>query len=429
MVTHEPNAQDIRIYRSGDAFVGVGEIDRTACISAVSAQVAIQAAIDLVGGGPGGRVCLGPGRYPVDRTLRLAPGVTLCGSGRGTVIDVEGSAETGVLIERVKGAAVCDLAIHGGGPGRSGRAAIGLDVADSADCRVHGVLAQGFAQHGIRLRDSAILCRVHDCTIADNAAANLKLQHLDKGQFGNWIPNQVSNCTILGGGKGVEIERCIVLTLNGLQVYQTDGPAFHVHSVSNAVSIVGCRTYQITGDAVLWEESHEASIVGNVFSWHTERGIVAKGCTWGVISGNNVIDTGSFNPGGPCMKTRFADLESYPPSFPGIRLEDCRGFTVSGNALFQWPVVPPMTNGIEEDEASADNLIGDNQSNFYRGVSVSSLGTDTSLGNNGGYKPSPLFRRPPVGVPEPLFAGPDHAIQSFEPHLTRQLLDRGYADP
>ena len=425
--------QDCLIYRDDREFIVLGEVDRTELYRGSDAVDAIQWGIDFVAGRAechGGRVRLSRGRYPIHRTITMAAGVHLSGSGRGTILDVAGTCETGIRLEAVKGAVVSELAIQGGATDVSAdaRPALGLDIVNAADCRVRGVLAQGFARYGLLMRDNAILCRITDCSFADNLESNIRLAHLDKGPFGNWIPNTVIGCTTYGGGKGVEIERCIVLTINGVQVHQSMGPAFHIYGIANATSLIGCRTYQVTGIAVLWEDSHELSIVGNVFSWHTEAGIVLRRCRWGTISGNNVIDTGSLNPGGPCMETKFGDLPDYPPSFPGISIEDCRGLTVNGNAIFQWPVVPPMTHGIEEDAASANNIITGNHVNFYRGRAVESLGAETLAAPdaNAGYAASPLFRNPTPGVDEPIFMQPEHAIQSFEPHLTRRLIDRGY---
>lgn len=38
---------------------------------------------------------------------------------------------------------------------------------------------------------------------------------------GAFVPNLVTNCTIFGGGKGIETKRAIVLNIVGCMVYQT----------------------------------------------------------------------------------------------------------------------------------------------------------------------------------------------------------------
>ena len=421
--------QDYLVYPDERQFVVIGQIDRRDIYRDQDAAEAINHALSLLSE-TGGEVRLMRGRYPTRQPIRIPANTHLTGSGRGTVLEVAGGCAAGILIDSVKGANVSDLTVLASDVSPlEQRAEVGIDVVNAADCQVRSVLAQGFRSYGIRLRDNAILCRITDCSAADNAVSNFRLSHLDQGTFGNWIPNSLLSCTTYGGGKGVEVERCIVLTISGVQVHQCTGPAFHIYGVANATSLVGCRTYQVDGDAVVWEDSHEVSIVGNVFSWHTQAGIVLRRCKWGTITGNNVIDTGSYNPGGPCMDTKFQDLETYPPSFPGIRLEQCRGFTINGNAIFQWPVVPPMTNGIEEDSTSADNLISGNNINFYRGSAVQSEGAaSTALpAGNHGYGPASFFHNPPTDGNIPLFMEPDHAIQSFEPHLTRRLIDHGYA--
>jgi hypothetical protein len=196
------------------------------------------------------------------------------------------------------------------------------------------------------------------------------------------------------------------------------------------VSVVNCRTYQITGDAVVVEDSHEISIVGNTFSWHTEAGMTLRRVRWGTVTGNNIIDTGSINPGGPFDSKRFADLGDYPPSYAGIALEACRGLTVTGNALFNWPVCPPMSSAIDEDDESANNVIVGNNANYYREQAVRSAGTQTVAESNSGYATKPLwFNPPPEERGESLFIDTGHPVQSFQPELTRGFIDRGYDNP
>src|SRR6266542_3382251 len=124
--------------------------------------------------------------------------------------------------------------------------------------------------------------------LAGNGRANLYLDTLRAGQYGNFVPNLVTNCLIYGGGKGIECHRAIALNIVACAVHQTHGAAYHIHSRSHSVAISGARSYQISGDAVLVEDSHEFSLSGSVLCWHTGHGVAARDACWGTIAGNSV---------------------------------------------------------------------------------------------------------------------------------------------
>jgi hypothetical protein len=49
---------------------------------------------------------------------------------------------------------------------------------------------------------------------------------------------------------------------------------------------------------VVADHSHEFNLSSNIFCWHERHGVLIQDRNWGTIAGNEVIDTGSYNPGG-----------------------------------------------------------------------------------------------------------------------------------
>jgi hypothetical protein len=165
--------------------------------------------------------------------------------------------------------------------------------------------------------------------LAGNQKANLYLENLNWGTYGNFIPNLVSNCTIYGGGKGIECNYVIVLNIIGCNIYQTNDIGIHIYKQSNSVLVNSCRTFQISSDAMVVEKSDELNVTGNIFCWSTGNGIVVKNAAWGNISGNNIIDNGSYNPGGINFKSTFDDVKEKMPLMNGISLSGVKGYVIN----------------------------------------------------------------------------------------------------
>jgi hypothetical protein len=176
--------------------------------------------------------------------------------------------------------------------------------------------------------------------------------------------------------------------------------------------ISGCRSFQITGPAVSVEDTHEFNLSSNVFCWHTEEGVRLTNCNWGTITANEVIDTGSFNPGTRDAQTKFSDIEVNIPLYDGIKLENCQGFTISSNAVFNWPVCPKMDVGIRLDDKCFKNNIVGNNVNYYETADILSSATETEIANNVGYADKPFQSAHAVGT----------TIQSFYPKLTEKFI-------
>jgi hypothetical protein len=102
---------------------------------------------------------------------------------------------------------VCGLALDGGGEGTPES---GVLLSGAADCEVHEVFARRFALCGIWGREISSLCRIRGCSLAGNVRAGINLDGLERGEHGDFIPNLASDCTICGGGKGIDLRRTIV---------------------------------------------------------------------------------------------------------------------------------------------------------------------------------------------------------------------------
>jgi hypothetical protein len=403
--------QNVVVLQDGDKFKVYTDFTRDLVGEAARADEAIQGAIDALAG-PGGVATLGRGVFPLAQPVRLADNVHLRGSSRGTRLRVtaENREGVGLICRAVQGARISDLSVTGGNAETS---VAGIVVDDAMNCQVRDVFAAGFGQYGVWVRNNSFLCEVSGSTLAGNRRANLYMDDMDMGRYGDFVPNLVSNCTIYGGGKGIECRKTIVLNIVGCAVYQTGDVGYHLHSRSNSVAITGCRSFQITGPAVLVEDTHELNLTGNIFCWHTDHGVIIRDCYWGTISGNNVIDTGSLNTGAQNFTVKMADAGADAPNLDGIRLESTRGFNVTGNTIFNWSLCPPMRYGVYEDASSFNNTITGNNVNYYVDAAVHAGGKGTETCSNVGYGDRPYDRMDTLS----------RWIQTFRPELTARFIE------
>ena len=372
--------QDFRIVTDGDHYYVFGTIDSKQLFKSTHAQEAIQFAIDQHGS-QGGQVVISKGEFPLDESIQLKDRIHLLGSGRATrlVVTESNSSGIGVVCNQVNGIIISNISFTAGD---NSEAKIGILIDDCGDSKVLNVFCVGFAEYGISMRNNSFLNEIRGCHLAGNKKANLHCEKLAKGRFGDFLPNLVTNCIIYGGGKGIELNRVIVMNIVACMIYQTGEPAFHLHSVSNSVLISGCRTFQITGPAVLVEDSDEFNCSSNVFCWHTEQGILLKNVRWGTITGNEIIDSGSYNSG---EKDRETPLEELPEDFPlydGIEMHNTHGYHVGGNTIFNWKVAPKIRIGIFEDSLSSKNVIANNNINYFADADVVSQGKETIVSDN-----------------------------------------------
>jgi hypothetical protein len=405
--------QNIYVAQDGAMYVAMTELTREPIAHSPSAEVAVQSAIDWLAE-TSGVVTIGPGTFRLAAPIRLADRIWLRGSGRATRLIVESASESGIglLGTGVNGVVISDLALL---PAQSRRGVAGIVLDACGDCKLRGVFCADFGGYGIWVRNSSFLCAIDGCSLAGNGKANLYLDELRAGPFGSYLPNLVANCVIYGGGTGVECRRAIALSGVGCAVHQAGGAAYHIHSRSNAVAISGSRSYQTSGDAVVVERSDECSLTGNVFCWQTGHGVVVRDSHWGTLSGNQIVDSGSYNPGGPDRATTFAGLPADLPLHNGINLLNAHGYQVSGNAIFNWSAAPPLGYGIWEDEQCFKNGIVGNTINYFQAEAVRSGGRETIARDNVAHAERPYNDMAQA-------ASPQRQMQSFERELTAQFL-------
>lgn len=408
-----PMLQNISVAQDGATYVALTELTRELVARSSSAGAVLQSAVDALAA-TGGAVTIGPGSFPIAAPIRLASQVWLRGSGRATRLVVEPANQPGIglLASGISGAVVSDLALQ---PAQSQGGVAGIVLDACGDCKLRGVLCADFAAYGIWVRGSSFLCEIGGCSLAGNGKANLYLDELRAGPFGSYLPNLVANCVIYGGGVGIECRRAIALSLVGCLVHQAEGAAYHIHSRSNAVAISGSRSYQTSGDAVVVERSDECSLSGNVFCWQTGHGVVVRDSYWGTLSGNQIVDSGSYNPGGPDRATTFADLPAALPLYNGVHLLNSRGYQLSGNAIFNWSAAPPLAYGIWEDEQCMKNSIVGNTINYFQAEAVRSAGRESLARDNIAHAERPYNDMERAD-------GPQRAVQSFARELTAQLI-------
>jgi Right handed beta helix region len=404
--------QNMYVVQDGATYTALTDLTREVLHSSPSAGAAIQSAIDALAGS-GGVVTIGRGTFRVAEPIRLASQVCLRGSGRSSrlLVDAANEAGIGLLGLGVSGVVVADLAVVA----EPQRTVAGIVLDACGDCKLHGLFCADFGSYGIWLRNSSFLCEISGCSLAGNRRANLYLDTLRAGQYGNFMPNLVTNCVIYGGGKGIECHRAIALNIVACTVHQTHGSAYHIHSRSHSVAISGARSYQISGDAVLVEDSHEFSLTGSVLCWHTGHGVAVRDACWGAIAGNQISDSGSYNPGGPDRTLTFAALPPDLPLHNGIDLRNVKGCQISSNTIFNWSAAPPLGCGVCEDDRSFKNSIVGNSVNFYADAAVRSAGQHSIARDNIAHAEQPY---------NDLQTAIDaqRKVQSFDPALTERFI-------
>jgi len=334
-----------------------------------AAAPAIQWAIDRLPSA-GGHVLLAPGEYRCDQTLRLRSRVTLEGSGRGTQV-IAGGAKPSDAALRLTGldhTRVANLALR---RAEDTSVACGLLLEDCGSCAVTDVHAAGFESYGVHLTERTFLCEVRGCTLADNAVANLCLSRMGaKARVGDFVPNLITHCVTLGGGIGIECrDHVTVMNISGCVVYKPLSHAYFLHETCNSILLTGCRSFQVEGHAVYIRDSHEINVSSNVFCWQRDHGIVLEDVNWGVVTGNEVIDSG----------VRSHDQQ---PRHGIVMKKGVKGVEIVGNTVFNWGDQPPMDCAIVEDDASLDNLIACNTLNYYVNEAVRSAGAQTVVKDN-----------------------------------------------
>lgn len=362
-------------------------------------------------GDSGGDIALGPGQFILEKPISLASHIWLKGSGRGTVLHVGKSNHIGIgiLCENLVGVEISNLVLSGRA---NPQASAGIVLDGCGNCKVMDLLSVGFSGYGLWIRNETMLSEVRGCSFGANQKANIFFDRHRRGKFGDFIPNLVSNCIIFGGGKGIDCLETTVLNIVACVIYQTKDIAIHIRDVSYSVLVTGCRTFQISAPAVLVENTGEINLSSNIFCWHTGDGIIVKNCGWGLITGNEIIDSGSYNPGVKDFTSKIIDVPSNIPLCNGISLFNSRGVNLTGNTIFNWPQARKLHVGIFEDENCHKNAITNNNINYFYEAAIVSKGSDTTVLVN-------TFdaEHPYDGNPQEVYH------QSFQPNLTEMFID------
>jgi parallel beta-helix repeat protein len=415
-------AKDLEVYKDKDKFIVrekySGKVMYTASIASMALQIALN---DLEK--TGGSVLLASGDYVLDSPLKLYNDIRLRGSGKATrlIVGKKNKEGAGIICEKINGVEISGLTLTSGG---NPDAKTGLILDYCGDVRVKNLFSLGFSEYGLWMKNHSFLCEISSCTFAGNKVANVFFDNLNWGTVGNFIPNLLSECTIYGGGKGIDCHYVIVLNIVACNIFQTNDIGIHIREMSNSILVNGCRTFQISSDAVVVERSHELNVTGNIFCWSTGSGIVVNDAAWGTISGNNVIDNGSYNPGGINFKSRFEDVNEEMPLENGIELHKVRGFSITGNTIFNWNLAPKMKYGILEDASCFKNVIQANNINYFLEEDVLSLGRGTIASNNVSLGNETFFE---IGDVSGLRPTGDSfrpgTIQSYQPELLQKYIE------
>ncbi len=399
-----------------------GKFDGETYFSSADASTAFQYALDRFKA-EGGTLEIGSGSFLLKKPLILFDNTHIRGCGRATklLVDTDNGEGIGIICKDAKGVMISHMTVSAG---QNPDAKTGIIIDNSGEVKVQRVFSVGFSAYGLWMRNNSFLCEISSCSFAGNEKSNLYLENLNWGKYGNFIPNLISDCTIYGGGKGIECNYVIVLNIVACNIYQTREVGIHIYKMSNSILVNSCRTFQISSDAMVVEGSHELNVTGNIFCWSTGDGIVVRDAAWGTISANNIIDNGSINPGGVNFQSNFEDIEEDIPLKNGISLYSVRGFNISNNTIFNWELAPKMKYGIYEDETSFNNIIEGNNINYYMEAGVLSEGTGTLVTNNKGLDNATYFEikdindmKSILGIYRP------GTVQSFQPELTEEWID------
>ncbi len=383
---HPPEgiSQSLDLYRAGDAYYVKGRIDGNQYHKSKTADESLQFAISFLKNG--GEIMLQPGTFELHKQVNLASHVSLRGSGPATSLVLAKGHDTGVALSAVDRDRVVVTSLSLKADKVHPNAKVGVLFEGCGDSSVQDVFCLSF-DHGIMLDKRSFLCEIRGCKIADSRKSGIYTKKLTgQGRGGDFVPNLITNCMVYGGEKGIECENTIVLNIVACQVYQTRLPGFHIHSESNSVVISGSRTFQIQSDAVVVENSHELNISGNTFCWHEGHGIVLRNVNWGLISGNEIIDTGSFNiddqeTAGERLSYWIKAPENLDPFKKNglMLLKGTKGIAVTGNAIFNWGSGPPMLHAIlEDDSCEVNNYTGNNINFCDKGLTINGQGSKES---------------------------------------------------
>ncbi|MCC6679324.1 MAG: right-handed parallel beta-helix repeat-containing protein [Phycisphaeraceae bacterium] len=363
------SSQSLVIVPIDQSFEVLDRWSRASRYQSPQADAALQWAIDHLDD-KGGHILLAPGSYPCRQPVRLRSGVRFEGAGRATrlIVGSDKPLAAGIHLSSLDLAQVANLSIC---KQAQTHVACGLLLEDCGQCVLQDVHSAGFDDYGIHLTKKTFLCELRHCSLADNRVANLCLSHMgDKARVGDFVPNMITGCVTLGGGIGIECrDHVTVMNFNNCTVYKPCSHAYFFHETCNSILLTGCRSFQVEGHAVYIRKSHEINISSNVFCWQRDHGIVLEDVNWGVITGNEIIDSG----------VRAHDKQ---PRHGIVMKTGVKGVEIVGNTIFNWGDQPPMDCGVTEDQSCMENLVCGNTINYFTHEAVHSEGIGTLAKDN-----------------------------------------------
>lgn len=378
-------AENLVVAEANGSYKVLEQLSSQELLVSKSADEAIQFAIDLLP--KGGVINLLAGNYLVKKQINLKSFITLTGSGTSSVIRIQPGHDTGIAIQ---GDSVVKVIINNFSVIASRNDSLALSairLSGCGDCLVSDITCLGMKRAGVWFNASTYLSEIRSCKFLNIEGAGVFLDNLATGIGGEYLPNLVHNCIAYRCGIGFLLNRAIVANLNGCIAHQCKN-AFNLQR-SNSICITGGRSFQIEEEAVIVNGSHEINITGNIFCWSVKEAIKVTNVRWGTITGNNLIDVGSINYYIPELNPDKKQHLAFPPPvdleiplFSALTLDDVKGVTITGNALFNWPVCPKMLYGIYEKDNCSSNLITSNNINWVQNEGVKSLGKNTIVANN-----------------------------------------------
>ena len=420
------NSSSLTIYRKGNKIVLAYNFPHKIILRSTNDDEIFERAFENLKEANGGKLHISSGRYFLRNSYQITKNVLIEGEGKATKLffgsEFNGN-DAAFKVDKQDGVTISNLSLLAY-PGLKAPES-GILVSSSGNFVSNNLLVLGFEKYGIILGKGTFLSSITGCEIGDNKVSNILLKKLSRGgRYGDFLPNSIKNNTIFGGGNGIELDNALLVNIIGCSIYQSTGAGIFIHGISNSALLSGNRTFQIIGKALLIENSSEINVTGNIFCWQTEEGIVVKNAEWGTITGNEIIDSGSFNSGLKNDTDIMANLPKDYTPFNGVILDAVIGFNVNNNTIFNWGVCPPLANGIYESEKSQKNIINDNIINYFSGEAVISNGKNSLKSGNVFEAKTPFNElknnRGNDGTPN-IESG--RVLQSFETTLFKRYID------